>query len=112
MNTSDTNTTATVTRKVGRPQAKLKLIMNKSFTVKDLINLNPDVKPITVRVAVARLTKNGKFTKLNRVLRSGRKGKPENIFINTKVYQSNLVNLAKAKTKVVDVGVTKVEEVF
>ena len=95
---SNTNTTSTkTTSKVGRPAKALKLILNKSFTLKDLQNLNPDVKPVTIRAAILRGLEKGKFTKLPRNVKSGKKGKPANIFINTKVYQANLANLAKSK---------------
>lgn len=93
MNATSTKTTS----KVGRPAKNLKLILNKSFTLKDLQNLNPDVKPVTIRAAILRGLSNGKFTKLPRNVKSGKKGKPANIFINTKVYQANLNNLAKSK---------------
>ena len=93
MNTNSTKTSS----KVGRPAKNLKLILNKSFTLKDLQNLNPDVKPVTIRAAILRGLSNGKFTKLPRNVKSGKKGKPANIFINTKVYQANLNNLAKSK---------------
>ena len=98
--TADSNTNATSTKtstKRGRPAKNLKLILNKSFTIKDLQTLNPDVKFVTIRAAVLRGLSNGKFTKLTRNVKSGKKGKPANIFINTKVYQANLANLAKSK---------------
>ena len=96
-NTNITTTTTIKTSKVGRPAKALKLILNKSFTLKDIQTLNPDVKPITIRAAILRGLEKGKFTKLNRNVKSGKKGKPANIFINTKVYQANLNNLAKSK---------------
>jgi hypothetical protein len=89
-------TTSTKTSKVGRPAKNLKLILNKSFTLKDLQTLNPDVKAVTIRAALRGLS-NGKFTKLPRNVQTGRKGKPANIFINSKVYKANLANLAKSK---------------
>lgn len=97
---TNSNVIATSTKtssKVGRPAKNLKLILNKSFTLKDLQNLNPDVKPVTIRAAILRGLEKGKFTKLPRNVKSGKKGKPANIFINTKVYQANLNNLAKSK---------------
>ena len=106
MNTTvNTDTTATVNqtvanRKVGRPAAKLKLIMNKSFTINDLVGVNPGAKYITIRAAVLRGLATGKFVKLNLNVKSGRKGKPANIFINAKVYKANLANLAKTKVVV------------
>ena len=100
MNTTvntDTNATVNQTvanRKVGRPAAKLKLILNKSFTINDLVSVNPGAKYITIRAAVLRGLATGKFVKLNRNVQTGRKGKPANIFINAKVYKANLANLA------------------
>ena len=99
-NVNNVSTTATSTKtaaKVGRPAKNLKLILNRTFSLKDLQVLNPDVKPITIRAAVLRGLANGKYTKLNRNVRSGKKGKPASLFINTKVYQANLANLAKSK---------------
>ena len=92
-----TATSTKTTSKVGRPAKNLKLILNKSFTLKDLQTLNPDVKFVTIRAAILRGLSNGKFTKLNRNVKSGKKGKPASIFINTKVYQANLANLTKSK---------------
>ena len=106
MNDTNTNinTTSTIkTSKVGRPAKALKLILNKSFTLKDLQTLNPDVKFVTIRAAILRGLSNGKFTKLNRNVKSGRKGKPASIFINKSLYEANLRNLAKAKQKTASV---------
>ena len=99
-NSNITSTSSKTSAKRGRPAKNLKLILNKSFTIKDLQTLNPDVKFVTIRAAVLRGLSNGKFTKLTRNVKSGRKGKPANIFINTKVYQANLANLAKTKATV------------
>jgi len=99
-NDSNMNSTSTKTAKVGRPSTNLKLILNKSFTLKDLQNLNPDVKFVTIRAAVLRGLSNGKYTKLPRNVQTGRKGKPANIFINSKVYKANLANLAKSKVTI------------
>ena len=100
-NTNSNITTSTIkTSKVGRPAKNLKLILNKSFTLKDLQILNPDVKAVTIRAAVLRGLSNGKYTKLPRNVQSGRKGKPANIFINSKVYKANLANLAKSKATI------------
>ena len=99
-NDSNMNSTSTKTSNVGRPAKNLKLILNKSFTLKDLQTLNPDVKAVTIRAAVLRGLSNGKYTKLPRNVQTGRKGKPANIFINSKVYKANLANLAKSKAVV------------
>ena len=83
--------------KAGRPSKDVSLILNKSFTLKDLQAKNPEVKSITLRAHILRGLKNGSLTKLTRVVESGKKGKPAHIFINTKVYKANLANLAKTK---------------
>ena len=95
--TSNVTTSTTKTSKAGRPAKNLKLILNKSFTIKDLQTLNPDIKFVTIRAAVLRGLSSGKYTKLPRNVQTGKKGKPANIFINTKVYKANLANLAKSK---------------
>lgn len=91
--------TRKVKRGVGRPSAEVKLILNKSFTLKDLEALNPNVKPVTIRAHVLRGLESGRFTKLDRKVQTGRKGKPANIFINAKVFASTQANLAKAKAR-------------
>ena len=101
---STVNSTSTKTSKVGRPAKNLKLILNKSFTLKDLQTLNPDVKAVTIRAAVLRGLSNGKYTKLPRNVQTGRKGKPAAIYINKSVYEANLRNLAKAKNKLVNLN--------
>lgn len=88
-----------VKRGVGRPSAEVKLILNKSFTLKDLQALNPSVKPVTIRAHVLRGLETGRFTKLDRTVQTGRKGKPANIFINRSLYEANLRNLAKSKAR-------------
>jgi len=103
-NDSNMNSTSTKTAKVGRPAKNLKLILNKSFTLKDLQTLNPDVKAVTIRAAVLRGLSNGKFTKLPRNVQTGKKGKPAAIYINKSVYEANLRNLSKAKNKVVNLN--------
>jgi hypothetical protein len=100
MNATSTKTAS----KVGRPAKNLKLILNRSFTLKDLQALNPEVKPVTIRAAVLRGLSNGKYTKLTRNVQTGRKGKPAAIYINKSVYEANLRNLAKAKNKVVNLN--------
>jgi len=98
-NDSNMNTTSIINlnTKAGRPAKDVSLILNKSFTLKDLQSKNPEVKSITLRAHILRGLKNGSLTKLPRVVETGKKGKPAHIFINTKVYKANLANLAKTK---------------
>jgi len=101
--TADNNNNVTINlntkSKAGRPAKAVSLILNKSFTLKDLQNKNPEVKSITLRAHILRGLKNGSLTKLPRVVETGKKGKPAHIFINTKVYKANLANLNKTKVK-------------
>ena len=101
--TADNNNNVTINlntkSKAGRPAKAVSLILNKSFTLKDLQNKNPEVKSITLRAHILRGLKNGSLTKLPRVVETGKKGKPAHIFINTKVYKANLANLNKIKVK-------------
>lgn len=95
-------TTATVTKtpaapKRGRPAHSVKLPMNKSFTINDLIQMHPNEKRLTLHNHVKRALKSGVLTKLDRVVETGKRGKPAFIFINAKIHQANLRNLAKAK---------------
>jgi hypothetical protein len=92
--------------KAGRPAKDVLLILNKSFTLNDLRVKNPEVKSITLRAHILRGLKNGSLTKLTRVVESGKKGKPAHIFINTKVYNANIANLAKTKANVTAEPVT------
>lgn len=85
MNTTDTATTAP---KRGRPATNLNLIMDRSFTLKELQALNPDVKFVTIRSAILRGIASGKFTKLATTVKTGLKGKPANIFCNAELFQN------------------------
>lgn len=103
---TDSNMNSTSTKssaKRGRPAKNLKLILNKSFTIKDLQTLNPDIKFVTIRAAVLRGLSNGKYTKLPRNVQTGKKGKPASIYMNKSLYEANLRNLAKAKQKTVSI---------
>lgn len=94
-------TTATSTRGPGRPRKALKLILNKSFSLKDLVALNPGTNKLTIRQHVLRGVEAGQFTKLDKTVQTGTKGKPAHLFINTRVLKAAQANLAKAKTATV-----------
>ena len=89
-----TSTPATSTRGPGRPRKSIKLILSKSFSLKDLASLNPGVNKLTIRQHVLRGVESGQFTKLTKTVQTGTKGKPAHLFINTKVY--NTYRRAKA----------------
>lgn len=98
--TATTSTTATSTRGPGRPRKSLKLILSKSFSLKDLASLNPGVNKLTIRQHVLRGVESGQFTKLTKTVQTGTKGKPAHLFINTKVfntYRRAKANIDKAR---------------
>lgn len=92
--------TATSTRGPGRPRKALKLILNKSFSLKDLVALNPGTNKLTIRQHVLRGVEAGQFTKLDKTVQTGTKGKPAHLFINTRVLKAAQANLAKANATV------------
>lgn len=86
-----------VKRGVGRPKAELKLILNKTFAMRDVVALNAGVNKLTVRKHILEGVKTGQFTKLAKTVVSGKKGKPAHLFINTRVLTANRANLSKTK---------------
>lgn len=83
----------------GRPKANLKLILNKTFSLADLFALNPGTHKLTVRRHVTDAVKSGAFTKLAKKVNTGKRGKPADLFINSKVLSANRANLARVKAK-------------
>lgn len=88
-----------VKRGVGRPKANLKLILNKTFSLADMFALNPGSHKLTVRRHITDGVKAGVFTKLAKKVATGKRGKPADLFINTKVLSANRANLARVKAK-------------
>ena len=88
-----------VKRGPGRPKANLKLILNKTFSLADVFALNPDTHKLTVRRHISDGVKSGTFTKLAKKVNTGKRGKPADLFINSKVLSANLANLARVKAK-------------
>lgn len=83
----------------GRPKANLKLILNKTFSLADLFALNSASCEQTVRRRMTQLVKDGTFTKLAKKVNTGKRGKPADLFINSKVLSANRANLARVKAK-------------
>lgn len=77
------STVVTKGRGVGRPAFAVKLPSRGKYSLKDLAALNPNVKSMTLRAHVVRGLANGSITKLVRTVKSGRKGKPANLFMST-----------------------------
>ena len=97
--------------KVGRPALAVTLPASGAFTLKQLAELNPTVKPITLRGHVVRALEAGTVTKLDETVKTGLKGKPAFKFMATKAFASvkakrDRRKAAKAKTAKVEVPVT------
>jgi len=67
---------------VGRPKKQLKLIMTKTFSLRDVVSLNPTTNKLTVRKHILDGVKAGVFTKLNTTISTGKRGKPAHLFIS------------------------------
>ena len=69
---------------VGRPKKVLKLIMNKTFSLRDVVSLNPTTNKLTVRKHILDGVKAGVFMKLTETIATGKRGKPAHLFISAK----------------------------
>lgn len=69
---------------VGRPKKVLKLIMDKTFSLRDVVSLNPTTNKLTVRKHILDGVKSGVFMKLTETISTGKRGKPAHLFINAK----------------------------
>lgn len=69
---------------VGRPKKVLKLIMNKTFSLRDVVSLNPTTNKLTVRKHILDGVKAGVFMKLTETISTGKRGKPAHLFISAK----------------------------
>ena len=96
-NTVNTANTVTSTRGPGRPRKALKLILTKSFSLKDIIALNPGINKLTIRNRILEGVESGQFTKLSRAVQTGQRGKPAHLYINTRVFKAAQANLAKSR---------------
>ena len=83
--------TKTKTKGPGRPAATVKFPRGR-FTIKELQTLNPNVKPVTVRVHVTRAVEKGMLTRLSETVKTGKKGKPAFRFVLTSSVKSNRKN--------------------
>ena len=69
---------------VGRPKKVLKLIMNKTFSLRDVVSLNPTTNKLTVRKHILDGVKAGVFMKLTETIATGKRGKPAHLFVSAK----------------------------
>jgi len=67
---------------VGRPKKQLKLIMDKTFSLRDVVNLNPTTNKLTVRKHILDGVKAGVFMKLTSTVSTGKRGKPAHLFVS------------------------------
>lgn len=100
VNVKGAKRTKVVKRGVGRPEVPVKLIMNKGFTLKQLADVNPGVKAITLRAHVLRALADGTLVPAPKTVKTGLRGKPAHIYINSKVQKAANANLAKVKRAV------------
>ena len=69
---------------VGRPKKVIKLIMNKTFSLRDVVSLNPTTNKLTVRKHILDGVKSGVFMKLTETISTGKRGKPAHLFVSAK----------------------------
>ena len=67
---------------VGRPKKVIKLIMDKTFSLRDVVNLNPTTNKLTVRKHILDGVKAGVFMKLTTTISTGKRGKPAHLFVS------------------------------
>jgi len=67
---------------VGRPKKVIKLIMDKTFSLRDVVNLNPTTNKLTVRKHILDGVKAGVFMKLTSTVSTGKRGKPAHLFVS------------------------------
>ena len=66
----------------GRPKKVLKLIMNRTFSLRDVVSVNPTTNKLTVRKHILDGVKSGVFMKLTETIATGKRGKPAHLFIS------------------------------
>jgi hypothetical protein len=78
LNTNETTTVAT-TKRAGRKPTNVIEILDKEFTIVDLVNINSTVKSPTIRIFVTRNVESGRYTKVG-TIKGGKRGKPATLF--------------------------------
>lgn len=80
-NTENKNETVSVatTKRTGRKATNVTEILDKEFTIVDLVNINSSVKSPTIRAFVTRNLESGRYTKVG-TLKGGKRGKPASLF--------------------------------
>lgn len=80
MENTNTNVTATAKKRTGRKATNVQEILDKDFTIIDLVKINSSVKSPTIRAFVTRNVTNGRYTKVGTVKETGKRGKPALVF--------------------------------
>lgn len=80
-NTNETTPVATTkrTKRTGRKPTNVIEILDKEFTIVDLVNINSSVKSPTIRTFVTRNVESGRYAKIG-TIKGGKRGKPATLF--------------------------------
>jgi hypothetical protein len=78
LNTNETTPVAT-TKRTGRKATNVTEILDKEFTIVELVAINSSVKSPTIRAFVTRNVESGRYTKVG-TIKGGKRGKPATLF--------------------------------
>lgn len=79
-NTNTNIVTSTAKKRTGRKATSVQEILDKDFTIVDLVKINTSVKSPTIRAFVTRNVTTGRYTKVGTVKATGKRGKPALVF--------------------------------
>ena len=81
LNTNETTPVATTKRtgRTGRKATNVTEILDKEFTIVELVAINSSVKSPTIRAFVTRNVESGRYTKVG-TIKGGKRGKPATLF--------------------------------
>lgn len=79
-NTNTNIVTSTAKKRTGRKAINVQEILDKDFTIVDLVKINTSVKSPTIRAFVTRNVTSGRYTKLGTIKETGKRGKPALVF--------------------------------
>ena len=74
-NTNTNIVTPTAKKRTGRKATNVQEILDKDFTIVDLVKINTSVKSPTIRAFVTRNVTTGRYTKVGTVKATGKRGK-------------------------------------
>lgn len=79
-NTNTNIVTSTAKKRTGRKATSVQEILDKDFTIVDLVKINTSVKSPTIRAFVTRNVTSGRYTKVGTIKATGKRGKPALVF--------------------------------